>query len=264
MNEKNLEYLKKNLKYLGFDPELNGELDQKILEELPEFRIWYRKSYGMDLMVAELHFRRSEQSGRYFLNKYGASLQNESDPGRSRSQVFYVDRENRFTLKEAYNLLSGRAVFKNLVNREAMPYNAWVQLDFQDPGPQQRYRLKLFHTNYGFDLERVLKDYPIRELQEEQDKARLIRSLEKGNLQSVVLERNGRMDRAFIEANPQFKTINLFDQHLNRLHREAFRLDAIVLSEGVQEPSSEPYPLPQNKNQAGAEGPGGTSGEQIS
>ena len=59
-------------------------------------------------------------------------LKNQQHP-EAIKQTFYVGKEEaNITLKEAYNLMSGRAVYKEkLSNSEGQEYKAWLQLDFK-------------------------------------------------------------------------------------------------------------------------------------
>ena len=123
------------------------------------------------------------------------------------NQSLYVENSNNITLKEAFNLMQGRAVNKDLTTREGQLYNAWVQLDFKNTDQSGNYKLKKFHQNYGFELEKALSKLPIKELGSNQDKSRLIESLQKGNRQSVTFTENGSEQKRLIEANPQFKSL---------------------------------------------------------
>jgi hypothetical protein len=152
----------------------------------------------------------------YFFNKYDLTLKQENSP-EIMSQTFYLNKESNITLKEAYNLMSGRAVNKDLTNKEGQIYNAWVQLDMKNTDQNGNYKMKQFHQNYGFDLEKSLSKLPNKELSNEQDKAALLNSLHKGNKQSVTFLQNGNEQRHFIEANPQFKSINIYDSNMQRL-----------------------------------------------
>ncbi|MEZ7506087.1 hypothetical protein [Flavobacterium sp. Arc2] len=42
-------------------------------------------------------------------------------------------------------------------------------------------------------------------------------SLKKGNLQSATFLKNGSEVRQFVEVNPQFKTINVYDTNIKRI-----------------------------------------------
>ena len=48
----------------------------------------------------------------------------------------------------------------------------------------------------------------------------LMQSLQKGNIQSVTIGLNGESQKMFIEANPQYKTVNIFNDKMQRLNQE--------------------------------------------
>ncbi len=66
----------------------------------------------------------------YFFNKYNLTLKQENSPNMM-EQTFYINKGNNITLKEAFNLVSGRSINKDLTNKEGQVYNAWMQMDFQ-------------------------------------------------------------------------------------------------------------------------------------
>jgi hypothetical protein len=78
------------------------------------------------------------------------------------------------------------------------------------------FKIKQFHQNYGFDLGKALNTHPIKELANEQDKIALLHSLQKGNRQAVTFYVDGKDQKKFIEANPQFKSITVYDSHMQR------------------------------------------------
>ena len=90
-------------------------------------------------------------------------------------------------------------------------------MDFKQTDNSGNYKVQQFHQNYGFDLEKVLSKHSIKELGNEQDKNRLIESLQRGNKQSVTFLENGNEQKRFIEANPQFKIINIYDGNMQRV-----------------------------------------------
>jgi hypothetical protein len=92
-------------------------------------------------------------------------------------------------------------------------------MDFKETDKNGNYHLKHFHSNYGFDLEKELVKHPIKELTNEQNKKGLLESLQKGNRQSVVFIKDGNEQKVFIEANPRFKTINVYDHNMQRIDR---------------------------------------------
>ncbi len=217
MNEKNFDYIKDQVKFTGFGEGMENELKEKMQKQTAEFQITHKAKFGNDDVVAALHFKKSEQTDRYFFNRYQVSLQPEQSADKM-EQTFYINKGNNITLKEAFNLMNGRAVNKDITNKEGELYNAWIQMDFKQADNSGNYKMKQFHQNYGFDLEGSLSKHPIRELTNEQDKTRLLESLQKGNRQSVTFVQGGGEQKHFIEANPQFKTINIYDSNMKRLN----------------------------------------------
>ena len=82
------------------------------------------------------------------------------------------------------------------------------------------YKVKQFHQGYGYNLENELAKHPIRELSEMTTKERLMQSLERGNLHEVTFVVGDRADKMFIEANPQFKTLNIYNSSLKKVYQE--------------------------------------------
>lgn len=219
MNTKNFEFLKDGLKYMGFGEKLNADLEKQINQQPTEFNLTlqgeFKKDGVTDRVDYRLDFKKSDQTDMYFFNRYQATLKND-DPAQEKSQTFYITKNSGITAKEAYNLLSGRAVNKDLNNKEGQPFNAWLQLDFQEKDKNDNFKVKQYHTGYGYELESTLNKYPIKELTNEEEKGKLIKSLEKGNLQPVTFIKEGQEQKMFIEANPQFKTLNLYDSKMEK------------------------------------------------
>jgi hypothetical protein len=222
MNEKNLEYLKEGLKYMGFGTSLNAELERQVQRQQQEFRLSLQVPHHSSTIDYTLHFRRSDQSGMYFFNKYEATLKPD-DSAREVSQTFYINKNSGITAKEAYNLLNGRSVHKELVNQENQPYRAWLQLDPTVKDQQGNPKVRQFHENYGFDLEKTLQKFHIKELEDPQQKERLLRSLERGNQHLVTAKEEGYEVKRYIEASPQFKTINVYNEQRHLAKRETIQ-----------------------------------------
>ncbi|MDE3183091.1 MAG: hypothetical protein KGM16_06700 [Bacteroidota bacterium] len=216
MNQKNFEYLRDQVKYTGFGEGLENDLKQKMEEGKTEFKLQYQAKYGNDSVTAELNFSQSKKSDMYFFNSYRVAVQKDNS-AEVMEQTFYINKSNNITLKEAYNLMEGRAVNKELTNKEGGEYNAWIQMDFKQSNDDGNYKLKHYHEKYGYDLEAVLSKHPIRELTHPEFKESLLESLKKGNLQSVTFQENGAEQKQYIEANPQFKTINIYDSSMQRV-----------------------------------------------
>lgn len=218
MNEKNLDYLKDNLKYLGFGEKQHEALEASLKEGKESFQLTFNADVNKKPFEAVLQFRKSDTSDMYFLNSYHATL--ERSNGEKKDQTFYLNKGKGVTAKEAYNLLEGRPVFKELTNKQNEPYKAWIQLDFENKDKHNNHEVKQFHENYGYDLKAAVSKYAVKELDGGDNKKKLLHSLEKGNIQSVNIEKDGTAVKMFIEANPQYKTVTLYDEHLKRVQKE--------------------------------------------
>ena len=154
----------------------------------------------------------------YFFNRYNLMLKNEQKPDDVLKQTFYVNhKEDNITLKEAYNLMCGRAVHKELSNKEGEKYNAWVQLDFKETDKNGNYKLHPYTDNYGYDLQKALNVHEIKEMADPEQKEKLIQSLERGNKQTITMVVNGEDRKLAIEAVPRFKAINIYDTNGQRI-----------------------------------------------
>jgi len=221
MNQENFKYLSDQIKFTGFGEGHTEKLKEKMNKGEKEFALFHDQRFGNDSTVATLQFKKSDQSDMYFFNRYNLMLatSNSTDPTK---QTFYLNNKaDNITLKEAYNLMSGRAVYKELTNKDQQKYNAWVQLDFKNSDKNGNYEMKKFHENYGFDLEKVLSKHPIKELASEEDKNKLLESLQRGNRQAVTLQHDGQEKKVFIEAAPQFKSLNFYDSTIKRVNAQS-------------------------------------------
>lgn len=232
MNTKNLEFLQANLKYFGFGDKLNEALEKNMNDQQKEFQLKLEIPHFNNKMDYTLHFRKSDSTDMYFFNRYDAALQS-GNPNDDKKQSFYVNKGNGVTAKEAYNLLEGRSVFKNLVNKEGQPYSAWLKIDFENTDDKGSFKLKQFSEQYGYDLEKSLSNFPIKELANEEQKTALLTSLKKGNAQQVTMEKNGNQSKYFIEAVPQYKNINVYDPKMNMVKRQTVQKESSGIGQSV-------------------------------
>lgn len=223
MNDKNLKYLKDNLKYMGFGDKLNRALENAIKEGKPEFELKLNEKMFQGKMDLNLHFKKSPSSDMYFFNSYDARLT--KDNGHDMSQSFFLNNGKGVTYKEAYNLLDGRSVLKDLTNKEGEKYEAWLKLDFSKNATNNHFETRQFHAEkYGFNLSAEVAKLDIVKMPEEKEK-QLIQSLQKGNRQAVNFIKDGKETPMFIEANPQFKSINVYDptgRQLSKFEKEQY------------------------------------------
>jgi len=222
MNNENFQYLSDNLKYMGFGENLKTDLEKKLNEGKADFKLHYKAEINKKPFEVTMNFRKSDTSDMYFFNNYHASLEKGKD--EKAEQTFYLNKGKGITGKEAFNLLDGRSVHKDLITKEGQPYKAWMQLDFENKGKNNNFEVKQFHEKYGFDLKAAVEKFPITDLKEPGTEKALMQSLQKGNVQSVTIEKDGSTHKMFIEADPQFKKVNLYDSNMKQVAKESVEI----------------------------------------
>jgi len=218
MNTQNLEFLKKSLLNLGFGEQVNAELEKNINNKVPEFRLPAQHEFNQQKVDYTLHFKAGENQEMYFFNKFDATLN--KGKAKELNQTFYINKGNGITAKEAFNLMEGRAVHKQLFNKDGEKYQAWLQLDDEKLTQNGSKEIKRFNENYGFDVEQVIAGKDIKEMKTAEGQDSLLRSLKKGNAQQITVERDGGEKKYFIAASPQFKTVDLYDHQMKKIKRE--------------------------------------------
>lgn len=118
MENNNLEFLKKNLKFLGFGTSLNAALEAKVSERQEFFKIGVSADFnsrqkdgslGKDKVNYELNFSRSSKPYNYSLDSVKVTLNDQI------KNTFSYGKGNDVTAKEAYNLLRGASVLKKAI-----------------------------------------------------------------------------------------------------------------------------------------------------
>lgn len=219
MNEQNFDYLKDSLKYLGFGEGLAEKLKEQLSKGEPAFQLTFETEMARKAFAAVINFRKSDATDKYFVNSYHATLGRKD--GEVTDQVFYLNKGKGVTAKEAYNLLDGRSVYKELANKDGEHYHAWIKLDFEKRDKHNNHEVRQFHEAYGYDLKEALSRFAFSELKDPEKSAALLASLQKGNLQAVTFEGEGSVAKLFVEANPQYKSVTLYDGALQRMPKEA-------------------------------------------
>jgi hypothetical protein len=201
--ENNYEFLVKDLKYLGFDSSLNADLKEMLGTEADAFELEYRAAVQQEPLEAVLYFYRLSPEGYFFFSKYVLSVSGRKHP-------FFVFKGRGMTVKEGFNLLNGRAVFKQRTAKNGQTYNEWLDLDLtirEDNG----FKPRIYPESYGFDLSALISSLMIDTPTANWDRAMLIRSLEKGNLQTAFIKQEGTNRKVNIQANPRERTITIHE-----------------------------------------------------
>jgi len=178
----------------------NGNLIQLEIKSSRPFG----EGYVLDFIV---HIRYSETTQEYLLEKISAKLANIKSPQKHRSQLFYSGDIPFFSIKEIFNLLQGRAVYKSYTS-SSENLRFWFQLDFSRTDALGNYKFLRYGDTYN--LEAILSKYPIRELRKQELKTVILLSLKKGNIHPVTLIRESKSEEKFICASPATKSIKIF------------------------------------------------------
>ena len=215
-----LQYLKDQLKYLGFGEgeKIHKDLEKGIKSKDQQFEIKTTsdKTLPENKVDFTLKFNKTE-SGGVFLNSYNAKLTNEKNEEISHN--FPVNRENTFTAKESINLLEGRTVkieFNNPKTERLEP--AFVKLNFDEPKTEKgNYNFQNFYKNYGVDTAQIVEKSNLL-FDKPEWKENTIKSLEKGNVVKVKFELDDKVIEGKAVLNPQYKNLNLYDSDMNRIN----------------------------------------------
>jgi len=202
MNTENLSYLHKQLLNLGFGDKLNNELEEKIKNKEKEFTLTTTQTYSKDHVDYTLHYKLGSEKEMYFFNKYEAKIGDNQQP-------FYLNKGSGITAKEAYNLLQGRAVHKQLENLEGEKYHAWIIIDKNQQNKNGDNKLKTYTDGWNYKPERAIDKMDIVGIGEAGAREKLLKSLEKGNRHEVTALRDGKQVKLYIEANPAEHRVNL-------------------------------------------------------
>lgn len=147
------------------------------------------------------------------------------------TQTFWVEKGKGFTAEQAANLIQGRSVYRDdLLNLGGTPYKAWIKLDFDKPKDRhQNFNTNQYHDpSYGFDLNKVLEKFNIKELEDPAKKILLEASLKNGNRPLITTQKEGQDVKLFIEAIPRYSQINMYAESGKPEKREQFLKESTV------------------------------------
>jgi len=227
MHLSNFAYLTNRLQEAGFGVALNEALQYKLKDQPSVFELPYKACFGSQVLDITVYVKKWKQDDMsrlplYYVQKYHASLSRQNTVDRTCQDFYFGHPTPAFTIQEAYNLLCGRAVYRdNLTNKEKIHYNAWVQLDFSQTDGKGNFKWQYFHENYGYDVAAELMKYPILGLAEPDDAAALVRALQQGYREGVTMLIDGKVEQYYIEALPKFKSLVIYDAFENPLPRPA-------------------------------------------
>ena len=241
MNENNVEYLKKTLENLGFGTKLNDVLETAIRREIPTFSLGITtqmrpaesKDPGSDRtenLNFKINFNRSKESDVYFLNDYQVKLTRKNDP-IVREQTFDLARDHRITAVQAYKLLSGLSLEKEVflktntgemeqVNPQPQKVPVWLKLNLDVTDAYGNHPLRVFRPEYGYDLVKTLAKFPFKDIESPDKLQNVLNTLRAGNYYHTDLMIGKKAVPVSIAANPQMKTLDIYDKNMNEIRHE--------------------------------------------
>jgi len=141
------------------------------------------------------------------------------------NQTIWLERGKGFTAEQAANLIQGRSVYRDdMMNMGGETYKAWVKLDF-DKGKDrfQNYNTNQYHDpSYGFDINKVLDKFNIKELEDPAKRVLLESSLRNGNRPLVTVNKERQDVKVFLEAVPRYSQLNMYAENGKPEKREQF------------------------------------------
>jgi hypothetical protein len=207
----NLQSLRESVIKLGFG-QTGDLLQQQVNRGSNSFSIpvsYYLNEH--ERMNFDLSFTK-DHSGQYLLESYKATLAATQDSVVERQQNFQCISGNTPTAEQAYNLLAGRSIQMNALDAQGNRQISWRQLDFNDKDSSGNFRIKEFPQGYGFDLIQSIQPLlPYSKLSPNGIETLTV-SLAAGNKPEIVLHKDNLILKVFIEANPHFKRLNIYNE----------------------------------------------------
>lgn len=231
----NVLYLENQILKTGFGEITREDLIKNIIQGKDGFQLTLEKKYGNDEAIATLNLNRSDK-GNYFFNSYDLAVKNEGEK-QAFKQTFRINYGNTFTLKEAFNLMQGRSVFKEFVkvdkeNKENnQKYSAWATMDLKESDTEGNHSIK---KSYRLNLDAELALYPFKELENHTYRKELIDSLHRGNRQMVTYVSGDKAEKMYVEANAVHNSLKLHDAQMNPI-RLSMKLRAASETTDIKE-----------------------------
>jgi hypothetical protein len=243
MNEQSYEYVQNQLFYMGFGNELNQPLRDKMERNLAEFTLEFSKDFGKDSTKSVLHFSKGDdlKKDMTFFNRLEMTLKKEGL--EDLTQTFFIGKNYNYTLQERYNMLDGRAVYREQPKMEPVEENgqirmkptgetyfAWKRLDFKEADSYGNFVPKTMFWNH----EKELMKYPIKNIEENYDRSRLLPALQRGDKVPVILVRDGVETPARLVVNPRMTRLDFYDANGQSLIVRKVEKQAVSQTETVE------------------------------
>lgn len=217
MNMENKQFIKDLVKGKGFGEELWPLIEQNIQEGKQAFSLPYKTEINNLKYEANLHFKKGSSGDMYFFNGYDATLTRSN--GQEMKQTFEIKKGLGMTKKESYNQLQGRAVLKKIKGEGENAEMEWSRLNLSKKKDNGQYPVETW-PGEKYDLKAAINKFAVLEMDGGDLEKDLLKSIERGNAQSATMDTGGEPLKVFLEANPEYKTINVYDNHFNLLKHD--------------------------------------------
>ena len=236
MNEKNFEYLKKLLANLGFGTRLNGVLQQALEKGFNTFSLGLNNSYlseesritgssHKDIVKYKLNFNKSKTSDSVFMQDCQVLLFKPMEIS-PRSHTFNLERDFRVTALQAYRLLSGFSLEKNILpHRNEVEQTGgqedrrkvWIKVDLNVLDAYEQHPLRKFYPEYGYNLGAALDKYPFINLSSGGIREMALQDLAKGKLFKTDMRLFDQVFPVYVAADPEGRSLEVYDKDLVRI-----------------------------------------------
>jgi hypothetical protein len=215
-------------KYFVTLPEKDGKPQFKTLDNTLQAIELFKAQKGNSVLSSGKKFDSSSklagmENGK--VNYVAADFQKTFN-SKPPTQTIWVDKGKGFTIPQAVNMIQGKYVFRDdlLNSLKGEVYAAWTKLDFDSPKIRDNYPIISYNVpQYGFEVEKELAKYQIRDLEHPQKYDALLTSLRNGDSPVVtVAGSNGQEAKLLIETEVRFQKINFFDLDGGIQKREQF------------------------------------------
>lgn len=219
--------LEEGQKYMVITPGETGKNMVKSFENVTEAITFFKEQKGNSELAAGKDAAHKEKLATTENGKVNYVAKDFQRTFRTPAvtQTFYVDHGKGFTAGQAANLIQGRSVYRDdLLNLGGQPYKAWIKLDMDTQKDRhQNFLTNQYHDpSYGFNLEKTLDKFNIKELADPAKKEVLENSLRNGNRPLITTVKDGEEVKMFIEAVPRYSQINLYRENGKPEKREQF------------------------------------------
>lgn len=188
MKKENVQVVKDKVFYSGLGYQYHAGIQKNIAEGVPEFKLTGEHLIDEQKVKVTTAFNKGESD--YFFNSM--ELEFTSKEGEPLKLTFYMDNryyekavkehpevDRNFTLKEAFNYMEGRYVYKLYKNKKEDIYPAWQGRIKDEEG---NYQIKVFSEGYGCNLAALVSKEQMNELKTDEGINRLYKSFKRGNI----------------------------------------------------------------------------------